>query len=235
MVSRPPSSHHSGWRYACLPDSFASAQFNASITLNRWNIGRMPGGAVFNTSIKATQGVNVAVSGPPKLALELPVAFSGTGYYDVGNVTLPPSGVANFTFTWIVPVGFDDLSAAVEMHAWPGPPPPSPPPAPPGTVCGCAPTPVDGVCDAGTTLARVALTLNASVPAYLECIPSPQYDIFAGFFAFSTCYQWACFPAAFSHQPFTISVLNITQYNVAQIPGGLSRILVRIPKNPLKE
>ena len=215
-----------GWRYACLPDSFASSPFTASITLNRWNIARMPGDATFNTTIKATEGVNVAVFGTPKVSTESSVYFNGTGYYNVGNITLPPSGVSNLSFTWTVPVGFDDLSAAVEMHAWPGPPPPSPPPAPPGTVCGCAPPPVNGVCESGTTLSSVAVTVNASIPAYLQCIPSPQYDIFAGFFAFSTCYQWACFPPAFKGKPFTLSVLNITQFNINLIPGGASRVLL---------
>ena len=222
----PFSSYTSGWRYACLPDSFASAQFNATVTLSRWNIARMPGGATFNTSIKATQGVNVAVSGPPKSTSDSPISFNGTGYYNVGNITLPPSGIKNLTFTWTVPVGFDDLSAAIEMHAWPGPPPPSPPPAPPGTVCGCAPAPVNGACADGTTPSSVFVTGNASIPAYLQCIPSPQYDIFAGFFAFSTCYQWACFPPAFKGKPFTLSVLNITQYNIDLIPGGISQVLI---------
>ena len=216
----------SGWRYACLPDSFASAQFNATITLNVWNIARMPGGATFNTTIKATDGVNVAVFGTPKVPFDPSVSFNGTGYYNLGNITLPPSGVSNLTFTWTVPVGFDDLSAAVEMHAWPGPPPPSPPPAPPGTVCGCAPPPVDGVCESGTTLSTVTVTVDASIPAYLQCIPSPQYDIFVGFFAFSTCYQWACYPPAFKGKPFTLSVLNISQYNIDLIPGGASQVLL---------
>jgi hypothetical protein len=74
--------------------------------------------------------------------------------------------------------GFDDLSASVEMKAYPGPPPPSPPPAPPGTVCGCYPTPVEGVCASGTTLTEVSVTNNASVPIYQQCIYAPQYDLF---------------------------------------------------------
>ena len=42
------------WRYACLPPMFASSKFNATITLDKWNIKRMPGSATFNTSILAT-------------------------------------------------------------------------------------------------------------------------------------------------------------------------------------
>ncbi|GAX78457.1 hypothetical protein CEUSTIGMA_g5897.t1 [Chlamydomonas eustigma] len=214
------------WKYSCLPNAFASAQFNASITLSRYNIARMPGSAVFNTSVKATQGVTVSVYGPPQTSGQSPVSFSGTGYDNIGNITLPPSGISNFTFTWTVPVGFDDLSASVVMQAWPGPPPPSPPPAPPGTVCGCYPTPVNGVCASGTTITDVYVTNNASVPVYQECIYAPQYDMFAQVFAFSLCYHWNCFPAAFQNQPITLYIPNITQYNVDLIPGGMAQLRI---------
>ena len=55
---------HLGWRYACLPASFVAASiargFSAAITLSRYNIARMPGSAVFNTSIWAPD-VSVAL------------------------------------------------------------------------------------------------------------------------------------------------------------------------------
>ena len=150
--------------------------------------------------------MTLSVEGQAKVAADLPlVAFNGTGRIgNVGNVTLPPGGLANFTFVWTVPPGsqYDDQSASVEMVAWPGPPPPSPPPAPPGTVCPCPPTPdaASGACPEGTAPASVTLTnppASEPSPAYVECLPLPQYDVFSSVFAFSTCFRWACLPPAF--------------------------------------
>lgn len=172
--------------------------------------------------------MNVAVSGPPKNSSESSIAFNGTSYYNVGNITLPPSGVDNLTFTWTVPIGFDDLSAAVTMDAWAGPPPPSPPPHAPGTFCGCmlTPNPVTGVCVEGTTLAIVSLTGNATARTYQECIPNAAYNLYVGMFAFSQCFSWACFPPEFKDQPFTVTVANITAYNVPNMPAGVWAVRV---------
>ena len=97
------------WRYACLPKEFASSTFNATITLSRWNINRMPGSATFNTTLQLTRGVVIKVHGPPKERTQQSVDFEGTALADdrnyIGNVTLPASGISSFTFTWIVPVG----------------------------------------------------------------------------------------------------------------------------------
>ena len=153
--------------------------------------------------------------------------FSGTSYYNVGNITLPPSGVDNFTFTWTVPIGFDDLSAAVVMDAFAGPPPPAPPPHAPGTFCGCMLTPdaTFGKCPAGTQLGVVSLANDSSV-TYRECLPNAQYNIFTRMFAFSHCFSWDCFPAAFKGRSFTITVANITQYNIADMPAGVWQVRV---------
>jgi len=219
------------WRYACLPPLFSSSKFNATITLSRWNIKRMPGNATFNTTLQLTKGVAISVYGPPKSSDETPISFNGTALSDdrnnIGNITLPGSGVGNLTFTWVVPIGFDDLSAAVVMDAYPGPPPPSPPPHPPGTFCGCMGTPDSstGLCAAGTTLAIVALSSTPSV-SYKECIPNAQYNLFASKFAFSMCYSWSCWPSAFQNKPVTISVPNITETNIAQMPAGIWQVRI---------
>jgi len=91
------------------------------------------------------------------------------------------------------------------MTAWPGPPPPPPPPAPPGTVYPCNPLPdtLTGACPEGTIRAEVELSTperslgNATQPTHVECMSLPHYNVFTQKFAFSTCFQWACFPPAF--------------------------------------
>ena len=221
------------WRYSCLPSLFSSSTFNATITLDKWNIKRMPGNATFNTTLQLTRGVAISVYGPPKASSgESPISFSGTAVAfdrnNIGNVTLPQSGLGNLTFTWTVPLGFDDLSAAVVMDALPGPPPPAPPPHPPGTFCGCMPVPdpQSGLCADGTTLATVSLTSNSSV-SHKQCIPNAQYNVYVSKFAFSMCFSWTCWPPAFqSFQPFTVSVPNITSYNVDQMPAGIWRVSI---------
>ena len=83
------------WRYGCLPPAFARNPFNATLTTDRFNIQRMPGSTVWNTTIKATQGVVISVCGPPLVAGQQPVAFSGTSAGDDRlnfNVTTPAGG-----------------------------------------------------------------------------------------------------------------------------------------------
>ncbi|KAL6764333.1 hypothetical protein V8C86DRAFT_3209110 [Haematococcus lacustris] len=187
------------WRYACLPDTFSTSDFNATVTdLTRFNIARMPGGVVYNATVQATRGVKVSVLGKAKSAAEPSVVFdnSGTalpnGDWVSGNVSLPAAGVSNFTFVYYVPMGFDDLSAAVTMV------------------------------DAGQAEAL--------------CVPLPAFDIFAQQFAFSTCWRWSCLSLAFRGpqrpeviKPYTITVTNITQYNLDQMPGGTSRLTLLKP------
>jgi hypothetical protein len=55
--------------------------------------------------------------------------------------------------TMQVPIGFDDLSAAVTLDLWSGQNLPQLPPAPPGTVCGCPAAPLaDGTCADSSTM-----------------------------------------------------------------------------------
>eukprot|EP00798_Chlamydomonas_sp_ICE-L_P016162 gene16162-22323_t len=213
------------WRYACLPDQFSYSTFTATMTnLTRYNIPRMPGGATFNTSILATVGVQVEVTATAAESNDKDVYFVGTGYYNVGNVTLPTGGILSMDFKYTVPIGFDDLSAAVVMDAWPGPPPPAPPPFPPGALCGCPSVPdASGNCSTSTAFTTVYLTENRSVSTTM-CIPSPGYDRFTNVFAFSYCWRWSCLPDAFDKKPYTIEVLGITEYDIAFIPTGEANV-----------
>jgi len=41
------------WRYKCLPTQFSTSNFTATVSqLDRFNIKRMPGGVVYNTTLK---------------------------------------------------------------------------------------------------------------------------------------------------------------------------------------
>ncbi|KAL6750255.1 hypothetical protein V8C86DRAFT_2817451 [Haematococcus lacustris] len=230
------------WRYACLPDVFASSDFTATVTdLDRFNVKNMPAGAVYNATVKATPGVKLSVTAKPKAA-GVPVLYfdnSGTalpnGDWVSGNVTSPASGISNFTFVFTVPVGFDDLSAAVTMELYPDQNLPPAPPAPPGTICRCPDVPdASGACPEGETLALV--TRPGSNITLQQCLFLPNYDVFQQQFAFSTCWRWSCLSLAFRGpqrpeviKPYTITVPNITQYNLDQMPGGLSRLQVLKP------
>ncbi|GAX76822.1 hypothetical protein CEUSTIGMA_g4268.t1 [Chlamydomonas eustigma] len=181
-------------------------------------------------------GVVVNVEVQPQVLNEAPLMFTGNGTESAGNVTLPSSGVSNFSFTWSIPEGINNMSSLVEMIGYAGPPPPPPPPAPPGSVCSCASRPVFGSCPSGTTLASVTITSNDSVPAYVECIPSPTYNIYSNVYVFSTCFRWNCYPQSFLDQPITMSALgmteyyNITQYqNLNLLPGGPSQLVISEP------
>ncbi|GAX82935.1 hypothetical protein CEUSTIGMA_g10362.t1 [Chlamydomonas eustigma] len=195
----------------------------------------MPGNTPFRTYIKAPKNVTITVVGPPKLLDEPLTIFSGRGYEDMGNVSLPTEGVTNLSFTWTVPPGNDDMSAAVEMHEYFSvannslPQLDTPPPAPPGTVCPCPPIPINNTCPEGTTLAITSLASNASVYT-LQCLAAPQYDELREVFEFSTCFQWSCLPPAFKGEAYYIGVPNITQYNINKMPSGEYRLVaVQLP------
>jgi len=51
------------------------------------------------------------------------------------NVTLPGQGLESLDFKYTIPIGFDDLSAAVIMDLRDDQELPAQPPAPPGTIC----------------------------------------------------------------------------------------------------
>ncbi|GFH17381.1 uncharacterized protein HaLaN_14010, partial [Haematococcus lacustris] len=216
-----------------------TSDFNATVTdLTRFNIARMPGGVVYNATVQATRGVKVSVLGKAKSAAEPSVVFdnSGTalpnGDWVSGNVSLPAAGVSNFTFVYYVPMGFDDLSAAVTMDLYPGQALPASPPAPATSLCACpSPPSADGSCPDGTTPALYSRTDPDAGQAEALCVPLPAFDIFAQQFAFSTCWRWSCLSLAFRGpqrpeviKPYTITVPNITQYNLDQMPGGTSRL-----------
>ncbi len=89
------------WRYACLPDSFSSSEFTANMSgLAKYNIGRMPGGVVYNATIKATPGVKVDVTAASKTTAVDNVYFNNygqglpTGDWVWGNITLPPGALS---------------------------------------------------------------------------------------------------------------------------------------------
>lgn len=224
------------------PCRFSYHDFNATITLSRWNIKHMAGNGTFFTQLQLTKGVVIEVEGPPQnsTAGEPSVFFNGTAIDNdrnfIGNVTLPPSGVNNFTFTWTIPVGMDDLSAAVVMDYVSGPAPPAPPPDAPGTRCQCMPQPdpVKGTCEDGRTLTFVDLAIpNASVPTYKECQPNAVYDLFTGYFAYSMCFNWRCLPSAFNGKPYVITIPEMVQWNVPLMPSGIWHLRVRIRiRNP---
>ncbi|KAL6749731.1 hypothetical protein V8C86DRAFT_952938 [Haematococcus lacustris] len=233
------------WRYACLPDGFAQSDFTATTPmLARFNIPRMPGNVTYNTTLMATPGVKINVTAFPKVASQGLLVFNNggsdylpSGDWVAGNVTLQPDGVANMTFTIYVPLGFDDLSAAVVMDLYPGQNLPALPPAPAGSLCGCprAPNATSG-CSDDTHLAVVTRQDNVSLTTAV-CLPLPQYDTIARIFAFSTCWRWSCYTAAFRGpdpdriKPYSLTLINVTQYNIPLMPGGLSRLTMLKPQS----
>jgi hypothetical protein len=73
-----------------------------------------------------------------------------------------------------VPVGFDDLSAAITMDLFPGQPLPNQPPAPPFTVCRCPSAPdADGMCTEDSTM-PVTYTRQVSFEVPLHRGPGVQ-------------------------------------------------------------
>ena len=214
------------WRYACLPVEFSQYEFEAEITLERWNIFRMPGSATYDTNILATNGVHLSVFGPAKNASQGNVTFEGTSYTNIGNITLPPSGVTNFTFKWQVPVGFDDLSAAVTMDVIPGTLPPmiAVPTQQVGKPrCPLVPS-ADGSCPDGTTAAIYRRIIDGN--ATKKCIPNPYYDFYWNKYAFSMCWTYACVWPYQELSAYTITIMNITQYGVTDIPEGTNFAII---------
>jgi hypothetical protein len=67
--------------------------------------------------------VKISVFGTPKESQYKPVEFSHDntqggvlykgGDWMTANITMPPQGLKHLTFVYTVPMGFDDLSAAV--------------------------------------------------------------------------------------------------------------------------
>lgn len=65
----PPPSLPPRWCYTCLPDKLASSGLTATMSQwQRFNVHRMPGGAVCNATIKATPSVHIDATGhrPPQ-------------------------------------------------------------------------------------------------------------------------------------------------------------------------
>ncbi|KAF5843295.1 hypothetical protein DUNSADRAFT_97 [Dunaliella salina] len=209
------------WRYKCLPNEFSSSDFTATVTqLDKFNIKRMPGNVVYNATLKGG------------------VTYKG-GDWVTTNITLPPRGLGNLTFVYTVPMGFDDLSAAVTMDIQPNQELPAQPPAPPGTICRCPDLPLsDGTCESDFTL-LTRVTRNDTDGNQLEtslCLPVPQYDFFTQTFWFSTCWRWACLEESFrlpdsdTIKPYTITVPNIDRLNLDRMPGGNAQFELRKPR-----
>jgi hypothetical protein len=137
-----------------------------------------------------------------------------------------------------IPMGFDDLSAAVVFDLQPDQDLPLMPPAPASKLCPCPAVPDStGACPDGTALANVNRQDKLGGTAQ-QCIPLPSYDLVQQQFAFSMCWVWSCLPQDFRTpnspgqtgtsnaakvKPYTVSILGITQYNINLIPGGMNR------------
>ena len=82
-------------------------------------------------------------------------------------------------FSYIIPPGNDDLSAAVVMDSGVRPPPPPAPPGPPGGSCKCPLTPeqttggVAGKCN--TTYATMKASMETDPAVFYQCVPWPNY------------------------------------------------------------
>jgi hypothetical protein len=117
-------------------------------------------------------------AGKPKNA-SLPL-YKLTLINDSSWITLPAGGVGNFTFTYVIPPGLDDMSVAVVMDASPRPPPPPSPPGPPGSSCACPLRPLQTIggsataCNATFATMKVSLA-NDSSTFLLQCVPYPNY------------------------------------------------------------
>ncbi|KXZ50961.1 hypothetical protein GPECTOR_14g205 [Gonium pectorale] len=210
------------WRYACLPDSFATTRFKATCTdLERWNIARMSGD--FLIQMQRAEGLTMKVTGKPKNAsLEL---IEYTINDDMTWVTLPEGGVGNFTFEYIIPPGYDDLSAAVVMDSSPRPPPPPSPPGNPGTTCGCPLLPEEtfggspGQCN--STFATMTVNFANETDGntnFTQCVPFPNYDLLLREMAWSHCWRYDCLPPEFFGKPYTMTIHEVNRYNIPLMP-----------------
>ncbi|KAF5843883.1 hypothetical protein DUNSADRAFT_5 [Dunaliella salina] len=240
------------WRYKCLPDAFSRSNFTATVSgLERFNIPEMPGGVVYNATIKATPGVVLSVSGPAKDASKQSISFTNgpeetrpslalvnRGDWTTMNVTLPERGWSNASFTFFVPISYDDLSAAVTMILWEDQELPAAPPPPVGTVCACpAEVEDDGTCGQGLMLAKYTRH-DDSLRNTTRCLSPPQYDIFRTppRFVFSTCWLWECLgpdftgPESTRIKPYSIVLPNVTAFhNMERMLPGTATLELRKP------
>ncbi|KAG2437447.1 hypothetical protein HXX76_006097 [Chlamydomonas incerta] len=217
------------WRYACLPDIFSTRPFKATCKdLERWNIAKMQGN--FTLFMQRTEGVRMTVTGKPKDA-SLP-----TVVYDAGDngqvITLPPGGVGNFTFEYIVPPGFDDLSAAVVMETGPRPPPPPAPPGPPGSSCACPLRPLDTVgapsatqCNSTYATIKMAVVNDSSVEPEYRCTSWPNYDLLLQDMAWSYCWRYDCLRNDFWGKAYTATIEQVAKHNIARITPARYQLL----------
>ncbi|KAG2489046.1 hypothetical protein HYH03_012483 [Edaphochlamys debaryana] len=225
------------WRYACLPPVFATTRFRATCPkLERWNIKLMRGTYLVN--FQRTEGVYINVTGPVNnVTLAGVTEMTLDEREDHQWITLPEGGVQNFTFSYVVPPGYDDLSAAVVMDARPMPPPPPSPPGPPGTSCSCPLLPeqtVDGVigqCNSTYATAVVSFANDEDLEAWLknntgadpnhyQCTSWPNYDIFLREMAWSYCWRYDCLPQRFYAKPYKVTINQVTKHNIALMPSG---------------
>ncbi|PNH11091.1 hypothetical protein TSOC_002102, partial [Tetrabaena socialis] len=195
------------WRYTCLPDVFSTTSFKATCTdLDRWNIKQMDG--KFLLDMQRTDGVHIKVTGKPKNPDLPPVVY--TEYDDDSWITLPEGGFGNFTFEYIIPPGFDDLSAAVVMDA----------------SCACPLLPeeteggVPGVLCNSTYATMTAQLVNDSSVTFKQCVSWPNYDILTREMAWSHCWRYDCLPRAFYGQAYTVSINEVSKHNIHDIPAA---------------
>ncbi|KAG2450457.1 hypothetical protein HYH02_004959 [Chlamydomonas schloesseri] len=209
------------WRYDCLPPVFATSRFKATCSqLERWNIAKMDG--KFKLAMQRSEGLYMSVTGHPKNPALAPVVW--TALNDQEWIELPPGGVSNMTFEYIIPPGQDDLSAAVVMDTSPRPPPPPVPPGPPGSSCACPLTPEQtvggtaGVCNSTYATMTVRLESDPSV-TFKQCVSWPNYDLIMQEMAWSHCWRYdPCLPKAFYGQAYRVSINEVSKHNIGLIP-----------------
>ncbi len=132
----------------------------------------------FKLAMQRSEGIYMTVTGHPKNPALAPVVW--TAINDQEWIELPPGGVGNMTFEYIIPPGQDDLSAAVVMDTSPRPPPPPVPPGPPGSSCACPLTPEQtvggavGVCNSTYATMTVRLENDPNV-TFKQCVSWPNY------------------------------------------------------------
>ncbi|KAF5834433.1 hypothetical protein DUNSADRAFT_8896 [Dunaliella salina] len=227
------------WRYHCLPSEFSRSEFTATILgIRTFNIPRMPGGVIYNTTLQATPGVKIDVVGHPKDQKNASlVEFShdnnhGGVVYKGGdwvtmNITLPEKGLDSFDIKYTVPIGYDDLSAAVVMEIRPDQELPAQPPAPPGTICRCPDPAVNGQCaDGNAALATFSRLDDGSSATTQLCLLKPSYNLFTKMLVFSTCWRWGCLDPAFRGsdpnkiKPYRIRMQGVEGLNLELMRGG---------------
>ncbi|EFJ49171.1 hypothetical protein VOLCADRAFT_90034 [Volvox carteri f. nagariensis] len=216
------------WRYACLPPVFSTTRFTATCPhLERWNIAKMGGN--FSIDFQGPEGVNMVAIGHAKNGTIGNITY--TNIDDGSTVQLPDGGFGNMTFTYTIPPGFDDLSAAVVMDAV-GPRPP-PPPRPANTLCPCPLLPENttggsfGLCNStyATMVATLANTTEDNTEFY-QCVPWPNYDILMREMAWSHCWVRDCLPEKFRGKPYNLSINQVTKHNIALIPPASYELIL---------